>query len=59
MHWNIKVTAKADKDPPVKINDMQVERSKIIPIILSVDLSVIIMDGKWPGLLGKLTHGKQ
>ena len=53
------MTAKADRDPPVLLNDMKVERGRIIPIILSVDLSTIIMDGRRPGLLGKLTHGKQ
>lgn len=53
------MTAKADRDPPVLLNDMKVERGRIIPTILFADLSIIIMDGKRPGLLGKLTHGNQ
>lgn len=43
----------------LKINDTKVDRGKIIPIILSVDLSVTIMDGERPGLFVKLTDDKQ
>lgn len=46
MHWDTEREndSKADRDPPVLLNDMKVERGRIIPTILFADLSIIIMD---------------